>query len=96
MPKGLRRTFFKNKIKKFSFPRMEEVDPLDAYMYSIDAEVATLVTPSNDGKQPTSLPIVSRGEEEDEGEEEGEGRGEHEDAVDIEALKNLSVEEFIA
>jgi hypothetical protein len=65
----------------------DEVDPLDEFMKSIDAEVASLGTMRKDIN---SLPIT-RHEEEAE-----EGASEEDEPIDSEMLKNLSVEEMLA
>lgn len=73
---------------------MDEVDPLDEYMASIDCEIATLSSGAPNGMSngiKASPNLLSLGQEE--AEEEG---GEAEELIDGETLKNLSVEEIIA
>jgi hypothetical protein len=66
----------------------DEVDPLDAFMAGIEAEVEQLV--GVDGKKSENFSTTSRPDEEE------EGAVSEEDQINDETLKNLSVEDFIA
>lgn len=71
------------------------IDPLDAYMESINAEVASLASSkSGTASKLDSLPAISNKSVPEE--DTDDHYREPEDTVDVDALKNLTAEELMA